>query len=313
VEYRRLGRTDLQVSLLGLGSGGRSRLGQAHGHGQDEATAIVRRALEIGVNIIDTAPSYASSEELLGAALDGVPRDSYVICTKFRAVADDDLKPAEALRASIEQSLRTLRTDYLDVMYLHGVAPNLLDRTLERFQEPLEQARRDGLVRFLGITESFERDHEHETLRRTIPLGLYDVMMVGYNVLSTAPARTVLPEAQAADIGIVVMCAVRGVLLSDDRIREVIGEWKDQGLLARDAVPDDDPLGWLRGPWADTIPAAAYKFARAHPAVGTVLTGTGRLAHFNENAEAILGTPLPDELVERAYELFAPVSRNAGF
>ena len=109
------------------------------------------------------------------------------------------------------------------------------------------------------------------------------------------------------------MCAVRGVLLKPERIREVIGEWKAEGLLAGDAVPDDEPLGWLLGPWADSVPAAAYKFAAAHPAVSTVLTGTGRLAHFEANAEAILGTPLPDEVVERAIDLFAPVSRNASF
>jgi L-galactose dehydrogenase len=313
VEYRRLGRTDLQVSLLGLGSGGRSRLGQAHGLAQDDITAIVRRALDRGVNLVDTAPDYGRSEELLGNALDGVPRDRYVLCTKFKPVRGGAIEPAEALRDSLETSLRHLRTDHVDVLQLHGVEPEKAQDVVERFREPLERARRDGLVRFLGVTENFGTDHEHQALRTILPLGIFDVAMVGYNVLSPAPVRQVFPLARAGDVGVLVMCAVRGVLLRPERIREVIGEWKELGLLARDAVPDDEPLGWLLGPWADSIPAAAYKFAAAHPAVSSALTGTGRIEHFEANADAILGTPLPTAVLEHVYELFAPVSRNASF
>lgn len=300
---------------MGLGSGGKSRLGQAHGLAQEEITPIVRRAFELGVNIVDTSPQYGDSEALLGNALADVPRDSYVLCTKMMPArsSGEVLKPAEALRESIEKSLRQLRTDYLDVMYLHGVPPDILDDVLERFQEPLQKAQQDGLVRFLGITETFATDHEHITLRMVIPQGLFDVVMVGYNVMSPAPAQHVLPLAQEHDIGVVVMCAVRGVLLNSQRIREVVAEWKDEGLLPRDAVPDDEPLGWLTGAWADNVPAAAYKFAADHPAVGTVLTGTGRIAHLNANAEAILGAKLPPKLVERAIATFGPVSRNASF
>ena len=314
MEYRRLGRTGLRVSVLGLGSGGRSKLGQAHGLGQADITRIVRRALDRGVNVLDTAPAYGHSEELLGGALDGVPRESYVLCTKFKPVEKNGaLQPADALRASLETSLRRLGTDHLDVLYLHAVEPEWSERVVERFREPLERARRDGLIRFAGITESFAVDDEHRTLRKVLPLDVFDVAMVGYNVLSPAPIRHVFPLAEAGDVGVVIMCAVRGVLLRPERIREVIGEWKAEGLLAPDAVPDDEPLGWLLGPWAESITDAAYKFAAAHPAVGTVLTGTGRLEHFEANADAILGMPLPPEVVERAYELFAPVSRNAAF
>ncbi|MCC6179612.1 MAG: aldo/keto reductase [Chloroflexi bacterium] len=313
MEFRRLGRTNLNVSLVGLGSGGRSRLGQAHGLAQQDVTRIVRRALDLGINLIDTAPAYGESEALLGTALDGVSRESYSLCTKFMPVQDGALMPSDALRTSLEESLRRLRTDRLEVLYLHGVRPEWHARVLERFREPLEQARRDGLIRFLGVTENFQDDHAHGALQAVLPLGLFDVIMVGYNVLSPAPAHHVLPRALADDIGVVIMCAVRGVLLRPERIREVVGEWKDQGILPRDAVPDHDPLGWLLGPWADTIPAAAYKFAAAHPAVGCVLTGTGRLEHLEENVRAILGPGLPPDRIERAIATFAPVSRNASF
>jgi L-galactose dehydrogenase len=316
VQYRRLGKTNLQVSLMGLGSGGKSRLGQAHGLDQDEITPIVRRAFELGVNIVDTSPEYGNSETLLGNALADVPRESYVLCTKMmpiRARGEGALRPTEDLRASIENSLRALKTDYLDVLYLHGVPPDQLDAVMERFREPLEQARRDGLVRFLGITETFATDHEHMTLRTVMPQGIFDVVMVGYNVLSPVPATHVLPLAQEHDVGVVIMCAVRGVLLNSQRIREVVGEWKAEGLLPRDAVSDSEPLGWLTGAWADNVPAAAYKFAADHASVGTVLTGTGRIAHLDANAEAILGTRLPPALVERVIATFGPVSRNASF
>ena len=172
---------------------------------------------------------------------------------------------------------------------------------------------REGKVRFLGVTEAFATDHEHLMARTVLPRGIFDVAMIGYNVLSPVPATYVFPLAEAHDVGIVIMCAVRGVLLSPQRIREVVAEWKDEGLLPRDAVPDDEPLGWLLGPWADSVPAAAYKFAADHPAVSTVLTGTGRIAHLEANAEAILGTRLLPAVVQRAIETFGPVSRNASF
>jgi L-galactose dehydrogenase len=313
VEYRRLGRTNLRVSLLGLGSGGRSKLGQTHGMEQAEITPIVRRALDLGVNVIDTSPEYGDSEALLGNALAGVPRDSYVMCTKFWPVKNDAVRSAAELRESFEGSLRRLQTGYVDVMYLHGVPPGWLERVLEELLPPLQQLQQDGKARFLGVTETFATDHEHLMLRTVLPRGIFDVAMVGYNVLSPVPAHHVFPLAEAHDVGIVVMCAVRGVLLRPERIREVVGEWKDEGLLPRDAVPDDEPLGWLLGPWADSVPAAAYKFAADHPAVSTVLTGTGRIAHLEANAEAILGMRLPPEIVERAISVFGPVSRNASF
>ena len=313
MEYRRLGRTNLRVSLLGLGSGGRSQLGQAHGVEQAGITAIVRRALDMGVNVIDTSPDYGNSEALLGNALAGVSRDSYVLCTKFWPVRNDAVRSAATFRASFEASLERLQTDYVDVMYLHGVPPAWLERVLDELLEPLQQLQREGKARFLGVTEQFATDHEHLMARTVLPRGIFDVAMIGYNVLSPVPASHVFPLAEAHDVGVVVMCAVRGVLLSPQRIREVVAEWKDEGLLPRDAVPDDEPLGWLVGPWADSVPAAAYKFAADHPAIGTVLTGTGRIAHLEANAEAILGTRLPPEVVQRAIETFGPVSRNAQF
>ena len=310
MEYRRLGRTGLNVSLLGLGSGGASRLGQKHGLDQQAVTALVRRALDLGINHIDTAPVYDRSEHLLGPALRGVPRDSYILATKFWPNRTGDLDPPPVLRASVEESLRRLETDYLDILYLHGIAPDRWEIVSETYLPMMQQLQREGLIRHLGVTEAFTGDNEHAMLRAVLPLNVFDVVMVGYNVLSPAPVRHVLPLAQAGDVGVVIMCAVRGALLRPERIREIVGEWRQHGLLAPEAVPEDDPLGWLLGPWAPSMTEAAYKFAAAHPAVGCVLSGTGRVEHLEANVQAILGPPLPADLVQRAQDLFAPVSQN---
>ena len=115
MQYRTLGRTGLNVSLLGLGSGGASRLGQRYNLSTSETERLVKRALDSGVNLIDTAPTYSQSESLLGEALQGVPRDKYVLCTKFQPNAGgDQLHSPADLRESLEQSLRALRTDFVE-------------------------------------------------------------------------------------------------------------------------------------------------------------------------------------------------------
>src|ERR1700676_3621961 len=133
MQYRTLGRTGLNVSLLGLGSGGASRLGQRYKLLASESERLVRHALDAGVNLIDTAPGYGHSEDLLGQSLIGVPRDRYVLCTKFQPNAQaKQFASASDLRASIEKSLRSLRTDYVDVFYLHGVAAQSYTTVCER-------------------------------------------------------------------------------------------------------------------------------------------------------------------------------------
>src|SRR4030088_1368782 len=102
MQYRTLGRTGLNVSLLGLGSGGASRLGQRYNLSTSETARLVKRALDAGVNLIDPAPSYSESETLLGEALSGVPRAQYVLCTKFQPNQGGALLMPSDLRTSLE-------------------------------------------------------------------------------------------------------------------------------------------------------------------------------------------------------------------
>jgi aryl-alcohol dehydrogenase-like predicted oxidoreductase len=306
VDYRQLGRTNLNVSVLGLGSGGANRLGQAQTEDAAEARAIVRRALDLGINYFDTAPAYGQSEALLGDALSGVPRDSYFLSTKFN-MRDGT---AGSARASLEASLRDLQTDYVDVFSFHGLAPEQYDRAVETFLPELQRAQRDGLTRFIGATERYETDHEHEALERALHDDLFDVLMIGYNLISPNGLRSVLPLALEKRVGIVVMCAVRTVIVRPEMLRETIRQWKEAGALAADAVPDDAPLDWVLGAEVETLADAAYKFAAESPAVSTVLTGTANLRHLEANARAILGSPLPEAISRRLRETFVPVNRS---
>jgi aryl-alcohol dehydrogenase-like predicted oxidoreductase len=310
MQYRRLGRTGLEVSVLGLGSGGASRLGQRYHLAAHEIAAIVRHALAEGVTLIDTAPGYGQSETVLGQALGGVPRASYVLCTKFRPTAGDALRPAGELRASLRASLAALRTDHIDVFYLHGVAPASYRAVRERFLPELEAVRAAGLVRHIGITEQYGEDHRHETLIRAVDDGGFEVIMVGLNLLSPAAVRSVLPRAGARGLGIVVMCAVRSILSDRQAVQAIVRGWQDQGLLAPGTVPADAPLDWLLDEHIRQITDAAYKFAAAQPGVSSVLTGTGNSAHLDANLRAILGSPLPPDRVRRVLEVFGPVQRN---
>ena len=309
--YRTLGRTGWRVSLLGLGTGGVSQLGQRYEMPASESARLVRHVLDAGVNLIDTAPGYGESELLLGQALDGVPRDSYYLSTKFQPHAEQGgLRPPEDLRASIEDSLRELRTDYIDLFYLHGVGPEPYRAVTDLYLPVLTKAREDGLIRAIGVTERYQSDHAHLMAQTACADGTYDVLMVGLNVMSPDAVTSVLPRAAETNTGIVVMCAVRSVLVTPSAVETYVRAWEAEGRLAPGLVPPEAALDWLVDDNSPTVSAAAYKFAAAHPAVGSVLTGTASIEHFDANLAAVLGPPLPAATYQRVLDVFGPVQRN---
>lgn len=308
MQYRCLGRTGLDVSILGLGSGGTNRLGQAQQARTQDVGRFVQHALGLGINFIDTAPGYGDSESLLGEALQGVPRESYVLCTKFNANRGNP--PAGALRHSLEESLRRLRTDYVDVMYLHAVYPHTYTSTLDAFLEELLQAQRDGLTRFLGITEAYEFDPSHAAMQRALDNDLFDVIMIGHNLISPSGLVHVMPRAEGRRTGVVIMCAIRSVISNPEHLRNTLREWKSDGALSQDALPDDAPLDWVLGPGVETVTDAGYKFAAESPAVSSVLTGTANTVHLEANVRAILGPPLPRAASQRLQDIFIPANRS---
>lgn len=311
---RRLGKTGLDVSALGLGSGGPSRLGQRRGTDVQEVRRLVGRARELGINMIDTAPLYGSSETLLGEALTNDDHASLILTTKFNPMSDDRTVRTEGeLRRSLESSLTKLGRETIDVFYLHAVPPGYVTEVWDVFGEELTEAVDAGLVRFTGISEAYAIDHDHAALRQAMAEIEFDVAMVGYNLLSPSARALVFDDAVARDIGIVIMCAVRGVITDAAQLAAVVRNWKAVGLLDDSVDPLDpvDPLGWVVDD-EQTISGAAYKFALEPDAVGSVLTGTASVGHLEENVAAATGQGLNPEILERLLATFSPVQRNVG-
>ena len=314
VEYRRFGRTGLTVSVAGLGTGGPSNLGQNTGVAEADAIRVVRRALGLGINLIDTAAGYKDSEAILGRALRDVPRDSYVLASKFAANDQErgTLFPLEVLEQSLHESLRRLGVDYLDVFQFHGVQARLYEPVMERFLPEARRWQEQGKFRFLGITENYRSDGTHEMLQRALTDDHFDTMMVGYNLLAPNAEQVVLPQAQLHDVGVMVMFAVRRVLSQPAYLTETIQGLKARGVVDEDAVPDDRPLDWLLRDHVESVPSAAYKFVADHPAISTVLTGTGNVAHLEANVRSLVGPPLPPADRSRLLHIFGRVEESIG-
>src|SRR5205823_9008504 len=120
MEYRPLGKTDLMVSVAGLGCGGNSRLGLGRGACVDDCVAVVRAAVDLGVNFLDTAEAYGT-EEIVGAAARHYDRDRLVISTKAIFRPGDT---GETVTQRVEAALRRLGLDYVDIFHFHAVAPS---------------------------------------------------------------------------------------------------------------------------------------------------------------------------------------------
>lgn len=320
MEYRRLGRTNLQVSVLGLGSGGPSQLGQKSGVSEHDAHQVVRRALELGVNLIDTAADYGESEAILGRALENVPRESYVLCTKFSPARRSKSSSGEQLHfrterdlvESCERSLARLQTDYLDVLQFHAVVPDTYPHVRHTLVPAIKRLQEQGKVRFIGLTESFAADHRRQALQSALSDDLFDTFLVGYNLLTPGPEDDVFPKAQQQDVGIMVMCAVRRKIARSADLEALVKDLKQQGQLSASAVPDDRPLDWLIHDNVHSVTDAAYKFALGHQAVSSVLTGTAEKSHLEANIAAALSGPLSDHDRQRLKDTFGPIGRKLG-
>jgi aryl-alcohol dehydrogenase-like predicted oxidoreductase len=313
VEYRTLGRTGLQVSLLSLGTGGPSAFGQQNGATFADQHALVRGALDLGINFFDTAAAYRESEDILGRALEGVPRDTYYIASKCSLTerwGGKKLVDAESVLKQCERSLRRLRTDAIDVYQLHGVEPLQYDEVVERLYPALESLQAAGKIRFIGLTEMFNVDPAHTMLERSVPSGLWDTIMVKYGMLNQTAAETVFPLCLKHNVGVLNMAPIRVKLARPDELRATLADWTSRGLLQPNVLPDDDSLGWLVQGDATSIISAGYKFGAAHPAISAVLSGTANLDHLKDNVAAVLGAPLPPEHVARLECVFAGIAEG---
>jgi len=294
MEYTTLGRTGLRVSVAGLGCGGFSRLGLGTGKNEADAIAIIREAVDLGVNLFDTAAAYGT-EPVLGKALAGAPRDKVVICTKAPfGVSNPDSRPERAV-ASLDRSLQELGTDYIDVYQLHGIAPRAYDHALDALAPALLREREKGKFRWLGITETSPNDPDHQMVQRAARDDVWDVAMVAFHMMHQNGRTAVFPLTLKERVGTLLMFAVRNIFSRPERLAETMRELAESGDIPQELARSKDPLGFLVHPGgAASLIDAAYRYVRHEPGVDVVLFGTGDAGHLRSNVASLLKPPLPE-------------------
>ena len=309
MEYTTLGRTGLKVSIFGIGGGGPSRLGQTTGNTEEESIAIVKHALSSGVNFIDSAESY-NTERIIGKSIEDFNRRDLILSTKKSTWGT--MNPVDA-KKSLERSLKNLGTNYIDIYHLHGVILQDYDYLYSEVVPVLLEMRDQGKIRFLGITERFNPDPHHSMLQRALQDDIWDVMMVGFNILNQSARERVFIPAMEKNIGILIMFAVRLALSRPKRLKQCIDELIKNKQIDPSEIDADNPLGFLTlDKNTENLVDAAYRFCRYEPGTHVILSGTGNLDHMKDNLNYLQKPPLPKEDSLRLKEIFKNVDSISG-
>ncbi len=313
MQYVPLGRTGLRVSVMGLGGGGHSRLGQHTGRTPTHSVALVERALDLGVNVLDTAEVY-HTEAIIGTAIRHRSREELVLSTKKTITrADGAVISAQEVIAGCEASLRRLGTDYVNLYHLHGVRDAVYEAARDALVPALRQLQQHGKIRFLGITEAFAADPAHRMLSRAVHDDCWDVMMVGFNLLNQSARARVFAYTIPKQIGVLAMFVVRQALSRPAHLRHTIAELLEQGHVDQGVLDPHNPLSFLlHQGGAESVPDAAYRFCRDEPGVHVVLSGTGNMQHLEDNLASILRPSLSEKDRQRLMQLFAQVDTVSG-
>lgn len=304
MNYRTLGKTGLLVSELSMGGLFIASFATV----RDEARRAIHRALELGVNYFDTAPTYGDSEQVLGDALAGITPPP-ILSTKLGGRPQPfNPQDKDVLRRSVEESLCHLRRDHIDILMIHepdrpGQYDWFTDR--DRFHGPvcelLDELKSEGIIRFTGLggTTAYE-------LARILETGNYDVVLTAFNysLLWQEALIEVIPAAKNQGMGI------------------IIGSPLQQGALAR-RYDDEVNHGarWLSKPRREqfqrlyalldetgiSLPELALRFLISNPDISTVLMGARSVAEVEANVRAIEAGPLPADLLTRIQEIAAMV------
>jgi aryl-alcohol dehydrogenase-like predicted oxidoreductase len=312
MHYTTLGRTGLRVSVAGLGTGGFSRLGLKSGKSEDESARLIHEAVGLGINFIDTAPSYGT-EGVVGKALKTIPRDQVVIATKAQIHRNNEWHPPERVVASLDKSLHEMGIDHIDVFNLHGVETHEYDYALNTIAPVLIEQKQKGKIRHIGLTENPINDFTNAMLKRAVRDPVWEVYMVGFSMLHQGARRNVFPITRERGIGTLLMFAVRSIFADPPRIAREVKALAEKGLVDKTLVDTDDPLGFLvREGGAADMTEAAYRYVRHEPGVDVVLFGTGDAAHLRNNVASLLGPPLPEADRQKLAALFGHLAEGVG-
>jgi aryl-alcohol dehydrogenase-like predicted oxidoreductase len=290
MNYRCLGRTLLQVSEISLGT---VELGLDYGvpvggeqrrPPEEQASLLLNQALDRGVNLIDTARAYGTSEEVIGRALK-TRRAEYILASKLASIEDEGFTDEEVRRkvkASVTESLHALQTEVIDVLQLHQAPADLVRRG--RLFEAMREVQQAGMVRYLGAST-----YGVQAPLAVLEDGRYDTLQVAYNLVDRRLESQVLPLAQQKNVGVIVRSVLlRGVLTH--RYVHV----PDQLAELRTAI---EQLSKLVGSDVASLPEMAYRFVLAQPTIATALVGTARLEELTAALEYARRGPFSPKLL----------------
>jgi aryl-alcohol dehydrogenase-like predicted oxidoreductase len=292
MRYRKLGASDLDVSVISLGSW------LTYGVGVEARSAAdcVRRSLDVGINLIDTANVYGrgAAETVLGEALAGVPRDSYVLATKvFGDMGDGDQGLSRVqIEKQLDASLKRLRVDHVDLYQCHRFDP---ETPLEETMEALTAAVRAGKTRYIGFSE-----WSPQNIEAAFALGGVERFVSSqpqYSLLWRRPEQKVIPLCASAGVSQIVWSPLaQGVLTG----KYLPGAPNPEGTRAASAAMSGPIQGWMRPevlaavrqlkPIAAEAGASLAQFALAwvlrEPNVASAIIGASRPEQVDENAAA---------------------------
>jgi aryl-alcohol dehydrogenase-like predicted oxidoreductase len=296
-----LGRTGLKVSKLGFGALElRGPFGRPTGRHVDDATAeaILNQVVDSGINLIDTSPDYGSSEELIGRHL-SYRRDEYLLASKCGCLirTHDSLLDGQHdfgranVRAGVEQSLRRMRTDHLDLVQFHA-SPSRA--TLEQNDSVAEllALRDQGKLHFIGMSGTLPNIDDH------IAMGVFDVFQIPYSAVERAHEE-VISRATAAGAGTIIRGGVaRGVPVAEQGVIERLPERVRGFFRVRRNLFEEAGLENL----LEGISRMEFmvRFTISHPDMHTTIVGTANTEHLAENLAAAAKGPLPSDLYAEA-------------
>lgn len=306
MRYRKLGRTQLDVSEIGYGAWGIGGGRQWQGGTDKESLQALRKALELGVNFIDTALAYGGghSEKLVGRVVRESGRRVYV-ATKVPpknqfwparpGIGIERAFPYDYVVRSTERSLRNLGMESVDLQQLHVWNPEWTGR--DEWRRAFEDLKRSGKVRAVGVSIN---DHQPDSALELIETGLIDSVQVIYNIFDQSPEQNLFPLAQKRNIGVLARVPLdEGGLTGrittsttfapgDFRSYYFGGDRRNQVVERAEALCRD--LGIEAG----RLPEMALRFCLSHPAVSTVIPGMRTTRNVEANCAVSDKGPLPE-------------------
>ena len=291
MRLRKLGNTGLTASEVSLGT---AEIGLDYGFkgspqyarpSVQDSIRLIRRAVDRGINWLDTARAYGNSEEVIGQALkDASPRPRIASKVIFdNPVGDmDSASLRQWVFGSIESSLRALRVDVIDLLYIHNATEKLLRQTAIR--DSLEEARGQGKIRLAGATCYGEED-----ALAVLKDPLFQVLQVPFSLLNQTMSGRVFPEAARKGVGVFVRSVfLRGVLTPQiEFLPERLAPLREQAARILQVL----------GPEVDGLAEAAVRFCLSLPEISSVLMGLKSEAELESNVSGLSRGPLPDAVM----------------